>query len=206
MQHSYNCEGLIAHRKTMLSIFSKNHLLPSVFQTFCVSLAGNLISHPSRLLTFSTIVHSFTVFTQSVIQSTNSPSSSILLFHCLSCTASFLLYTSFFLSFLISNSLPFPNSHSYPSVCLPLLSVVSLSFSLVLSLGYRKWFLSRSRGLKGCTHCPKQRGHCVNPPKIQRRKGRPIKIRNLLSSASLIQTHTHIHTFYLCCSHAKAFL
>lgn len=104
----------------------------------------------------------------------------------------FLFYTSLFLSpfFFLSLSTIFslPLQLSFLTLCLP---PVLLHPIPVLSLGNRKWFLSRSRGLEGCTHRPKQRGHCVNPPKIQRRKGRQIMIRNLVSSASLIQTHMH---------------
>lgn len=97
-----------------------------MLQRYCDPLSGNLISHPAPLLTFSTIVHSFTPLTKSFIQSSNSLSS-FLLFHCPSCTASLLLSTSFF--FLISDSLPFPNSHSYPSAFLHLFPILSLPFS-----------------------------------------------------------------------------
>lgn len=103
------------------------------------------------------------------------------------------------LFFLISDSHPCTKLSFLP-FCLP---APPLILSLPPSLGYRKWFLSQARGLEGCTHCPKQRGHCVNPPKIQRRKEKLIKIRSRLSSAAL--TQTHIHTLHLRFTHKEFF-
>lgn len=74
---------------------------------------------------------------------------------------------------------------SFPTVSPPSVLLHPISPSVSCSISEQEMFSSpRSRGLEGCTHCPRQRGHCVNPPKIQRRKRRPIKIRNPVSSAS----------------------
>lgn len=90
----------------------------------------------SPLLTFSTIVHSLTPLPQSLIQSSNSSSSSLLLFHCLSCTTSFLFVHLFhsFLNLHFSSSLQL--SFLSSSVCLPpsYLSLFSLSFSVSCSI------------------------------------------------------------------------
>lgn len=92
-----------------------------------------------------------------------------------------------FLSISLHTSLShFSNrfSQSYPSVY-PSLNLLSTGNGFFPKKGGGGW----KRG----SYCPKQRGQCVNPPKIQRRKGRAITIRNLLSSASL----THISFFPL---------
>lgn len=100
-----------------------------MLQTVC----GNLISCSAPSLTFSTMaVHSLPSQNHS-FNHPNSLSSSLLHFHCLSCTASFLLCTSFFLNLrFIFLSLSF--LHFRPSICLPVLSLplfsVRLSFYL----------------------------------------------------------------------------
>lgn len=87
-----------------------------MLQTVC----GNLISCSAPFLTFSTMaIHSLPSQNHS-FNHPNSLSSSLLHFHCLSCTASFLLCTSFFLNlrfFFLSSPLSF--LHFRPSVHLP---------------------------------------------------------------------------------------
>lgn len=90
---------------------------------------GIIISQPAPLLTFpTTFIHSSHKIIHSIIHLPLPPSSSFTVSSALSTS----LYTP--LSFLISNSLPLPNSHSWPSVCLPRVPhPISLSVSLSIS-------------------------------------------------------------------------
>lgn len=184
------------------NLFQKSTYFPSKYHwMFSTPPDENLISRSAPLLTFPTVFHAFIhlscKITHSIIQ--------FILFLPSPLSLSVLFFLCMHLSFLISDSLPLPNSHSCP--CLPAFPPITLSlplFSLspfILSLQEMVSF--PVQGVAGYTHCPKQRGHCVNPPKIQRRKGRQIIIRNLLSSASPIQTSTHAH--FTSASHALSF-
>lgn len=83
---------------------------------------------------------------------------------------------------------PRPRTHSFfsppislplsNSPFLPLLSTTLVISTIALSSRSLSFFsplpsLAPANSLfahPGVTHCPKQRGHCVNPPKMQRRK------------------------------------
>lgn len=176
-----------------------------MLQTVC----GNLISCSAPFLTFSTMaVHSLPSQNHS-FNHPNSLSSSLLHFHCLSCTASFLLCTSFFLNLRFS-FLSSP-SHSYtsvrPSICLPLLppSYLSLfSQSVSRSISRPQEIVSFAIQRVGGVYSLSQtkRSLCESS-KNTKKKRKADKIRNLLSSASRIQTH--MHTLYLRCTQAKHF-
>lgn len=77
----------------------------------------DLFNHRSFIHSSHKIIHSIIKFTVLL-----SPLSLSLL-HCL------LAFIHLFLFFLISDSLPFPNSHSYPSAFLHLFPILSLPFS-----------------------------------------------------------------------------
>lgn len=106
------------------------------------------------------LIHSLTPsLTKSSVQSSNSPSSSLLLFHCLSQTP-FLLFTSFFLnlrflplSLFLSPTL-IPN---LPSAASPLQSYLSLCLSRSLSLylsATGNGFFPNPRGWRGVLTVP----------------------------------------------------
>lgn len=86
----------------------------------------------SDLFNYCSFIHFSHQISHSIIQFTlflHSPLSLSLLHRLLP-----FIHLSLSLPFLISNSLPLPNSHSYPSVCLPFLPhSISPSFSLCLS-------------------------------------------------------------------------
>lgn len=116
------------------------------------------------------------------------------------------------LSFLISDSFSSPLlSHSYtsvrPSICLPLLppSYLSLfSQSVSRSISRPQEIVSFAIQRVGGVYSLSQtkRSLCESS-KNTKKKRKADKIRNLLSSASRIQTH--MHTLYLRCTRAKHF-
>lgn len=176
-----------------------------MLQTVC----GNLISCSAPFLTFQPwpFIHSPHRIIHSIIPIHSLPPFSTF-------TVSPAPPPSFYapLSFLISDSFSSPLlSHSYtsvrPSICLPLLppSYLSLfSQSVSRSISRPQEIVSFAIQRVGGVYSLSQtkRSLCESS-KNTKKKRKADKIRNLLSSASRIQTH--MHTLYLRCTRAKHF-
>lgn len=194
------CETLLAWPfcRTHSKRVSNNPLLHC---EFCALLLGNLISHPALLLTFSTaFIHSSHKIIHSILQFTLfllSPLSLSLLHRLLP-------FTHLFLSFLISNSLPLPNSHSYPSVCLPLLPhPISLSVSRSISR-LQEMVSFPIQGVGGVYSLSQTKRSLCESSKNTKKKRKTDKNQKP-SLIRLSHTNTHAHTLYLCCMSTKHF-
>lgn len=189
----------------MVHFSLKPRLLISGFQVFSALLTGNLISHPPPLLTFAAIIQSFTPLTKSSVQSFNSPSSSFLLFHCLSCTSSFLLYPSFFLNLRFSSSpqlsfLPLLSAcPSFPMLSLP----VSLSVSCSISRP-QEMVSFPIQGVGGVYSLSQTKRSLCESSKNTKKKRKADKNQKP-TLIRLSRTNTHSHTLHLRCTHAKHF-
>lgn len=119
-------------------------------------------------------------------------------------STSFYTPLSFFLSFLISNSLPLPNSHSYPSVCLPLLlHPISLSVSRSISR-LQEMVSFPIQGVGGVYSLSQTKRSLCESSKNTKKKRKTDKNQKP-SLIRLSHTNTHAHTLYLCCTSTKHF-